>query len=72
MDENLISEFNEQLKITNKVIIFDDVITTGATFKSIELVMKAQFPKIKVIGIFIARIVHRNAVALPDDFDYLA
>ncbi|WP_131751204.1 MULTISPECIES: phosphoribosyltransferase [Legionella] len=44
----------------NKVVVFDDVLTTGATFKAAQLKIKAANPTIEVIGIFIAKAVSLN------------
>jgi predicted amidophosphoribosyltransferase len=37
------------------IAIFDDVITTGASFKAAQEILQKEFPKIPIIGIFIAR-----------------
>ncbi|MDI1352270.1 MAG: hypothetical protein PSV35_05800, partial [bacterium] len=37
------------------IVIFDDVITTGASFKAAKEILNTSFPKIPSIGIFIAR-----------------
>lgn len=39
----------------NKIIIFDDIITTGASFKAAQITLKQTFPNTPIIGIFIAR-----------------
>lgn len=46
------------------VILFDDVLTTGSHFKACKSLIIEQYPDVKVLGIFIAR-VDRN---LTDDF----
>lgn len=43
----------------SKVILVDDLVTTGATFKVCKLVLQNAFPGIEVIGWFIARRVRR-------------
>lgn len=43
------------IKSTNNIIIFDDVITTGASFKAAQRKLKEVYPDARVIGIFIAR-----------------
>lgn len=42
---------------TKKIIIFDDVIYTGSTFKAAQEILRSQFPDAYIIGIFIARAV---------------
>lgn len=37
------------------IIIFDDVLTTGAHFVVIKKLLKAQFPAARIIGLFVAR-----------------
>lgn len=37
------------------VLLFDDVLTTGCTFKACEAVLQEAYPGIPVLGIFIAR-----------------
>lgn len=73
LDEDLIDTFEDHLKKhKSRVVIFDDVLTTGATFKALEFVLKERCPKIKVTGLFIARIIHPHSFASDEDFDYLA
>ena len=37
------------------IAIFDDVLTTGRHFKAVESVLRARFPGLPIVGIFIAR-----------------
>jgi predicted amidophosphoribosyltransferase len=37
------------------VLLFDDVLTTGCTFKACESVLQSAYPGVKVVGVFIAR-----------------
>ena len=37
------------------IAIFDDVITTGASFKAAQIMIKKEYPETPVIGIFVAR-----------------
>lgn len=37
------------------IIVFDDVITTGASFKAAQKILADQFPGIQIVGIFIGR-----------------
>jgi hypothetical protein len=57
-------ELDQLLKTpTPKAIaIFDDVITTGASFKAAQSILQEVFPKIPIVGIFIAR----NRILPPD------
>ena len=42
----------------NKIIIFDDMITTGSGFKAMQRILKETYPNADIIGLFIARSVH--------------
>jgi predicted amidophosphoribosyltransferase len=46
--------------------IFDDVLTTGAHFKSVQSLLRDQFPQAQIIGLFIARRVPETAD--PEEF----
>lgn len=46
---------NQAQDLKANICIFDDVITTGTTFKAIQSVINVNFPQIQTIGIFIAR-----------------
>ncbi|HHS8253796.1 TPA: hypothetical protein ACTTVN_002722 [Legionella anisa] len=37
------------------IVIFDDVLTTGASFKAAQQILRKVFPSIPIIGIFVAR-----------------
>jgi predicted amidophosphoribosyltransferase len=37
------------------VIIFDDVLTTGAHFKAVQRILLARFPDVPMAGLFLAR-----------------
>ncbi len=37
------------------IIIFDDVLTTGAHFKAVEAVLRTHFPELPIAGLFLAR-----------------
>lgn len=43
----------------DKIVIFDDVLTTGAHFKAMKLVLEQSLPGKKFIGLFVARTVHK-------------
>ncbi|MEX2962860.1 hypothetical protein [Microbulbifer sp. TYP-18] len=38
-----------------KLIIFDDVLTTGSHFKATQTKLKAHYPKSEIVGLFVAR-----------------
>lgn len=38
-----------------EIILFDDVLTTGAHFKAAKKLLGERFPGIRIIGVFIAR-----------------
>lgn len=52
---NLILDKKMCLEKKHKIILFDDVITTGAHFKACKKLLKEEFPDSEIIGIFIAR-----------------
>lgn len=59
--EELRERYSFTKEIPNKVthiILVDDVLTTGSHFKAIKLMIKAERPDIKVIGLFIAKTKH--------------
>jgi len=37
------------------IVIFDDVLTTGSSFKAMEIVLSRRFPSTSIIGLFVAR-----------------
>ena len=41
-----------------KIIIFDDIITTGSGFKAMQRILKKNYPNADIFGLFIARSVH--------------
>lgn len=41
-----------------QLIVFDDVISRGASFKAAQTLLNELFPDVKVIGLFLARTVH--------------
>ncbi|EKS35655.1 phosphoribosyltransferase [Afipia clevelandensis] len=47
-----------QLDGINEVVIFDDVITRGASFKAMTSILREALPKTNFRGIFLARTVH--------------
>ena len=49
VDEELLSQTKET------IIVFDDVVTTGAHYKAIKELILERFPQKRVIGLFIAR-----------------
>ncbi len=38
-----------------EVLLFDDVLTSGATFKACKMVLREAFPGFRVVGCFVAR-----------------
>jgi predicted amidophosphoribosyltransferase len=39
----------------NKLVIFDDLLTTGCHFKAVAQLLRDRFPNTPIIGLFIAR-----------------
>jgi predicted amidophosphoribosyltransferase len=68
-----IKELKDNLKINDAlaqnlhdtIFLVDDVITTGAHFKAIKLLIQERFPNISIIGVFIAR----RAIDVEEDSD---
>lgn len=54
------------------VLLFDDVLTTGSTFQACKSVLRAAYPGVKVVGIFIARRAIPRAASLEVDPNDLA
>lgn len=63
-----IYQLNEELccvgNIPKRIIIIDDVLTTGRHFKAMQAILQHRFPDAKIIGVFIARRIFDQA---PDD-----
>ena len=54
--KNLIFVDDDKLQLTKKtIILFDDILTTGAHFKACKELLKEKLPDIRIIGLFIAR-----------------
>ena len=53
-------EINESLAspAPNTIVIFDDVITTGSSFKAMQTLLTERFPDVEIYGLFIARTLH--------------
>lgn len=49
IDESLVNP------LPTSIVIFDDVLTTGAHFKAMQYVLGRRFPSVPIFGIFIAR-----------------
>lgn len=48
---------DEKLKepLPRVIVIFDDVITSGASFKAAQKILQQNFPEMSIVGIFVAR-----------------
>ena len=55
-------EINKQLidPIPSNIVIFDDLIVTGAGFKAMKQILSEIYPNAKIIGVFIARYIHED------------
>ena len=52
-------EVDSRVNLDGKlIIIFDDVITSGAHFKACQTVLKKQYPNAKIYGLFLGRSIH--------------
>ena len=47
----------------NGLMVVDDVLTTGAHFKAAQAILSRRFPKVPIVGLFIAR----RAVTIDDE-----
>jgi hypothetical protein len=47
-----------------RVILFDDVLTTGSHFKAMQMVLQMRFPGIHMMGLFLAYTVRPNDPAV--------
>lgn len=62
-DRRSIRELTRRMKVKKKlldpepegIIIFDDVLTTGAHFKAVEAFLRAELPETPIAGLFLAR-----------------
>jgi len=59
----------ESIPAPRNIVIFDDVLTTGAHFKAMQRVLSNRFQGVRIIGIFIARRVPDTTAI--EDFDEL-
>lgn len=50
-------KINENLIMlgSKNIVVFDDIITTGSSFKGMKRLLKETFPNVKILGVFIAR-----------------
>lgn len=46
-----------------RLIVLDDVLTTGRHFRAMDQVLRAAFPEVEIIGVFLARRVEADAEA---------
>jgi hypothetical protein len=53
--ENMFIDNNQIGEKPSGIIIFDDIITTGAGFKAAQYYLKNTYPDVPMIGIFVAR-----------------
>ncbi len=58
--DNLVFEPKNYDLSKSKIIIFDDVITTGRHFKAAQYKIKEKFPSANIVGLFVARKVWNN------------
>lgn len=64
LQENYEIDESVSLDGISKIIIFDDVITRGASFKAMQAVLNGLMPQVPVQGVFLARTVHDDASGL--------
>lgn len=56
--KNMIFDQNQKDPSPIKIIVFDDVITTGSHFKAVQAILRQNFPDTPIAGVFIARTTH--------------
>jgi hypothetical protein len=59
---NLTFDGKQKAPAAKTIIIFDDVITTGASFKSAKTILQAEYPDASIVGIFIARSIRQDTI----------
>ncbi|MBI3137854.1 MAG: hypothetical protein HYZ15_04645 [Sphingobacteriales bacterium] len=67
LKENMIINEEASADLGDTVILFDDVLTTGAHFIACKNLIQERFPEKKVIGIFVAR----RKIPVLDIFDFV-
>lgn len=60
VERGLLYELDKALLVPkpNRLIIVDDVLTTGSHFKAVQKILSDAFPDVDIIGIFLARSKH--------------
>jgi predicted amidophosphoribosyltransferase len=53
--DNYIFVSSLKLPVPEKIVIVDDVLTTGCHFKAVKKLIKEHFPGVPVVGLFVAR-----------------
>jgi predicted amidophosphoribosyltransferase len=53
--KNLTFDESQKNPVPQNIVIFDDVITTGASFKAAQTILQRSYPTVRIVGIFIAR-----------------
>lgn len=49
--KNLTFDDNQKNPIPQSIVIFDDVITTGASFKAAQTILQKNYPTVRIVGI---------------------
>lgn len=52
---------SKAVPVPTKIVVVDDVLTTGAHFVAMRDVLKRRFPAAAIVGLFVARAVHRRS-----------
>ena len=70
IEENYLIDENQTQNVKNCIVLFDDVLTSGAHFKAAESLLLKRFPNKSIKGLFIARRVfeQQDDTSKPDIF----
>jgi predicted amidophosphoribosyltransferase len=55
LEENLLIDRSVSKNVKPIIVLFDDVLTTGAHFIACKNVLQARYPDAKIVGVFVAR-----------------
>ena len=57
--ENMVFDHTQTSPIPKNIVVFDDVITSGASYKAAQIILEKEYPDAVIVGIFIGRSVYK-------------
>lgn len=57
---NFVFDSSQKSPQPKAIILFDDIITSGASFKAAQQIIQTEFPALCIIGLFVARTIQLN------------